>query len=167
MKINAIKSLVKEANTFLVQAKIEKDPFLKDMYTKASLAFSWFGLEGFANNSLSDFIYLKNLQLHERSLIEEKKIEFLKGEFLLKGKKYYPTRDKISFLLKRFGNYDFEKSTLWVKMRNFEDWRDSLVHPKPFGNISLTIKQATSALELTKIIIELVYKKVYKKTVKI
>ncbi|MEK7570129.1 MAG: hypothetical protein AAB515_01650 [Patescibacteria group bacterium] len=165
MKVSEIGQLVKGAETLLSQGVAEKDAFLKDLYFKSSIAFSWFGLEGFISLAFSDFISLKSLELHERAFLSEQKLEYSNGNFVISGTKYLPTRDKLIFLLKRFGNYNINnEDLLWANLRNVEDWRNSLVHPKAQQSAAITKKHAQISLDTIKSVISLVYKKVYKKT---
>ena len=170
MKARSIKFLVREAEEFLSIALAEKHtPLLREMHLKATIAFAWFGLEGFVNLASSDFLSLKSLEKHERAFLEEKAVEFEHGNFLIRGSRKYPTRDKIVFLLARFGNYDLKTADpLWTKLRNLQGWRDSLVHPKENRSIStFSTKHASDAIDITKSIIRLVYKKVYRKTARL
>lgn len=169
MKARSIKLLIREADQFLSDAKVEKDPFLKSMYIKASIAFSWFGLEGTINLILSDFILLKNVQLLEKAFMEEKNIEYNDGDFSLGGRRYHTTQEKLLFLLRRFGNYQIKKSDkIWIKLRNLKEWRDALVHPKEDNSIStFTANNAEIAIDTSRSLIKLLYNKIYKKTVRL
>lgn len=166
MKVRAIKTLIREADAFLVNAKGENDEFLRAMYIKSAIAFSWFGLEGFVNIALSDFLSIKSLKIHERAFIQEQNLRFNEGEFIIGGNKYYSTEDKLFFFLKRFGNYKINKnSAIWNQFQKLEEWRHALVHPKEGRSVAVfTIKHATEALAVAKTLISLVYKRVYKKT---
>lgn len=165
-----VKSLVKQSREFLSLAKVTKnDDFTKDMYLKASVAFSWFGLEGFVNLFFDDFIAISDsLELHEVAFLKESKIEFDQGNFEIKGNKYNSTKDKILFLLLRFGNYKVDKSSkLWQRLNQLEDIRNLLVHPKRNKqNIKqFQIKHAQDALDTIIEIIKLMYKKINKKDI--
>jgi len=170
MKISFAKLLLKESQEFLKLAKFEKsDKFLREMYIKASIAFAWFGLEGVINLITSDFLVLKNLPLHEKAFIEEKNIEFQEGEFKINGKRYRSTKDKLLYLLKNFGNYNMsQKGILWNKLNNLEEMRNALVHPKGSPSIKkFKEKNAEEGLKTVISIIEILYKKIYKKDIRL
>ncbi|MHC4497628.1 MAG: hypothetical protein ACYS21_00780 [Planctomycetota bacterium] len=139
-----------------------------------SILLSWVAIESFANNIMDDFASLPPdlFQLHERSLLLEKKVEFVKhggdmGKFKLEQTEYKKVEEKILFLIAKFGNLKkpYKGETLWQKFEELRDIRNKILHPRRNLDLELTIEKAYKYLETSKNVIQFVSENVWHKNI--
>ena len=152
----------------------EDEPVHKLKFLIPSILFSWIAVESFINNIMDDFNSVpKDLfELHERSLLLEKKVIFVDhgkdmGKFKLNQTEYKKLEDKILFLVTKFGNLDksYKGDLLWQNFKNLRDTRNKISHPRRNIELELTVQKANEYLEISKNIIQFVSKNVWKKTI--
>ena len=101
---------------------------------------SWCALEGYINFITSIAKYARTLHPHEKAFLNEMKLEMNGDGIFTEGRKYYPTADKILFILNRFSYMSpkkFKQTKLWGNIKASEDLRNNLTHPKEDYNFSL------------------------------
>ena len=100
-------------------------------YYRASVFYATGAIEAFVNYLADSFAKAERLTPNEISFLNDKVLIFSsdKGKLVEKGK-FYKLDDKLKFLLRKFVR-DFNFSnTIWSKVMEFKDFRDSLVHPR-------------------------------------
>lgn len=152
----------------------EDEPFDKLKFLIPSILLSWIAVESFINNIMDDFSSLpKDLfELHERSLLLEKKVIFVDhgknmGKFKLDQTEYKKLEEKILFLVTKFGNLNkpYKGDLLWQNFEDLRDTRNKILHPRKNTDLELTIQKANKYLEISKNIIQFVSKNVWDKRV--
>jgi hypothetical protein len=133
---------------------------------------AWAAIEAFVNSMSDDFASLPEgmFQLHERALLQEKRIKFKAdgmqaGTFVLDGTEHRPLEEKIVFLLVNFGKADpadIRAGSLWNDFQCFKKIRDRLMHPRrDSDDLQLDIPTVESFIEIAKQIISLIAQKVW------
>lgn len=152
----------------------EDESFDKLKYLIPSVLLSWVAIESFINNIMDDFSSLpKDLfELHERSLLMEKKVTFVDhgndmGKFKLGQTEYKKLEGKILFLITKFGNLNkpYKGDPVWQNFEDLRDTRNKILHPKRDIELELTVQKAYKYLEISKKIIQFVSKNVWKKRI--
>jgi hypothetical protein len=146
-----------------------------DWYLIPACILAWSAVESFVNNMLDDFASLEpnTFDLHERAFLLEKRLLFVNygldiGKFILEGKEYRKLEDKIFFLIARSGGRDLKNvkgETLWQQFEHFKEIRDALVHPRRDKDIHLKQEIVEEFIHISKQIIKLISKKVWKREV--
>lgn len=132
--VKFIFKLLSDSKLFLQQSKIcsgneEKEQRL----ATASILCAWAGFEGWINKTCQDLAKSsRNLLINEIGFLKEKRVEFIKGEFVVgKSHKHESAENKMEFLLKRFGGVKLDKGNKdWANFKRIKSLRDSIVHPK-------------------------------------
>ena len=139
-----------------------------------SVLFSWIAIESFINNMMDDFGSVpKDLfELHERSLLLEKKVIFIDhgsdiGKFKLDQTEYRRLEEKILFLIAKFGNLNkpYKGEILWQNFEDLRDTRNKILHPRRNIELELTVEKAYKYLETSKNIIQFVSTNVWHKKI--
>ena len=139
-----------------------------------SILLSWVAIESFTNNIIDDFANLPNdlFELHERSLMLEKKVVFVDhgsdmGKFKLEQTEYKKVEEKILFLIAKFGklNKPYRGETLWQNFEKLRDTRNKILHPRRNLDLDLSIEKAYHYLETSKNIIQFISENVWHKKV--
>jgi hypothetical protein len=132
-----VNHLFEDAEFFLEQAKElrEKDAYAARRYIRASIITGFAALEAFLNMMLYGYLIDEEheLELVERALVEEKKVELNKdGYFAMTGSKFHSMDDKLAFLhWKRERSRIPRGNAAWESYVTAKTFRDELVHPKP------------------------------------
>jgi hypothetical protein len=147
----------------------------EDMLLIPALLMSWIAMEAFVNDMIEDFnqVPADLFTLHEKAFLLEKKVRFCDhgsnlGKFVIDNtNEYRSLDDKIFFLISKFGNFDssFKGNRLWQDFERFKEIRDSIVHPKKYEEMTLSIDMAKQNIEIAKSTITLIAKHVWKKDI--
>jgi uncharacterized protein with HEPN domain len=152
----------------------EGEPSDKLKFLIPSILLSWVAIESFTNNIIDDFANLAEdlFELHERSLLLEKKVVFMNhgsdmGKFKLEQTEYKKVEEKILFLIAKFGelNKPFKGERLWQSFEKLRDVRNKILHPRRGVDLDLTVERADEFLETSKKIIQFISKNVWRKKV--
>ena len=152
----------------------EDEPVKKLIFLIPSILLSWIAVESFINNIMDDFSSLpKDLfELHERSLLLEKKVIFIDhgkdiGKFKLDQTEYKKLEGKILFLVTKFGNLNkpYKGDLLWQNFEDLRDTRNKILHPRKNTELGLTVQKAYKYLEISKNIIQFVSTNVWHKRI--
>ena len=168
--VNFIFTLFEDSKSFLMNAKSKcDDPELSERYARASVLVAWAGFEGWLHKTCYDFAESSlDLSVFERGFLLEKKIELKNGQFVIQNAvKYESSENKLEFLLTRFANYNIDKQSLhWKDFKECKDLRDSVIHPKKNRKLKVNINDAEKNLKTLQYYLNLLSKKLYKKTLK-
>src|SRR5438876_1146397 len=97
------KSLLEEGKRFYEKSNSESSPEGKAAYLHASLTLAFCALEAHVNGIADDFCGRDELSLLEKSLLGEKEVRLVKGEFALtETLKMSRLEDRIEFLHRKF-----------------------------------------------------------------
>ena len=160
------------SDKYIQLAEAESGDKLK--FSIPSVLLSWIAIESFINNIMDDFGSVPEdlFELHERSLLLEKKVIFVDhgsdtGKFKLDQTEYRRLEEKILFLIAKFGNLNepYKGETLWQKFRDLRDTRNKILHPRRDMELELTIEKAYKYLETSKNIIQFVSTNVWHKKI--
>lgn len=169
--IHLIDNLFYDSKFFLLESKKKiSDKESSTRFIKASILLSWAGFEGWINKSCMDFSKtFKEITIHEKAFLIEKKVELKKGEFTITNSdKYESTENKIEFLINTIAKSHLDKSNIhWMEFKEIKIIRDSLVHPKIGKNTEFNIKSAEKTIKILLYYINLLSKKLYNKSYKI
>ncbi|MFA4946725.1 MAG: hypothetical protein WC607_04295 [Candidatus Micrarchaeia archaeon] len=142
----------------------------RDYSNFASTLFSWLALEAYVN-SLA-FSLSKGSRVNKFiKLFLEEQTNFVDdtGNITL-AKFRLSTTLKILFMLRYFSRVNpaqFKKTRLWTDVKNFEDLRHNLIHPKEKRTIScITFKKASEFEDLSVEMIDYLHKKILNKPFK-
>lgn len=139
-----------------------------------SILLSWIAIESFINNIMDDFNSLPRdlFELHERSLLIEKKVIFVDrgndmGKFKLGQTEYKKLEEKILFLITKFGNLNkpYKGELLWQNFEDLRVTRNKILHPRKNTELGLTVQKAYKYLEISKNIIQFVSTNVWRKRI--
>jgi hypothetical protein len=143
-------------------------------YLIPSILLSWVAIESFINNIMDDFSSLPKdmFELHERSLLMEKKVVFVDhgndmGKFKLCQTEYKKLEEKILFLITKFGNLNksCKGDLIWQNFKDLRDTRNMILHPKRNKELELSVQKAYKYLEISKNIIQFVSTNVWRKKI--
>jgi len=152
----------------------EEESIDKLKFLIPSILLSWIAIESFINNIMDDFSSLPEdlFELHERSLLIEKKVIFVDhgddmGKFKLGHTEYKRLEEKILFLITKFGNLNkpYKGEVLWQKFEDLRDTRNKILHPRRNTELELTVEEAYEYLETSKKIIQFVSTNVWHKKI--
>jgi hypothetical protein len=145
------------------------------LYLIPSILLSWIAIEAFVNSVIDDLNQVPAglFSLHERAFLLEKRVMFCEkgrelGKFMIdKTSEYRRLEDKIFFLIAKFGKIDddFKGKKLWQEFEKFREDRNYIVHPRRSSEFILDIEKARHYLSLSKDIISLISKHVWKKKI--
>lgn len=162
--------LLDDANNFLFyanDASRQKDEKQKLMYSRAVIIASYSAFEGWINylaSSFADHNAHVEITQYEKAFLLEKKIEINdNGDIqITRQDKYENTCKKLQFILKRFGNYDIKRDNpqLWSDLKNIEEIRNLLVHPKKTKDKKIDLKDAEFCLKTITKVIEILKQKI-------
>ena len=165
-----VKTFINDSNFFLSEAKKHaNNQQLSLRFIKASIITSWCALEGWLNciaYSFGTSLSSKQIELHEKAFLLEKRLEIINGQWqITKVDNYQKVENKVLFLLKRFGPHAMDKgSKLWLNFKKIEKIRNGLVHPKA-GKLDvkeLTVDNAKLSVETVKEILKILNEKIFK-----
>ena len=100
-------------------------------YYRASVFYAAGAIEAFLNYVADSFAKAGSLMPYEIAFLNDKNLVFSveKGS-LVEKVEFHRIEDKLKLLLLRFvPQFDFS-STIWCRVMEFKDFRDSLVHPR-------------------------------------
>jgi len=152
----------------------EEESLDKLKFLIPSILLSWIAIESFINNIMDDFGNLPEdlFELHERSLLIEKKVIFVDhggdmGKFKLGQREYKKLEEKILFLIAKFGNLNkpYKGEILWQNFKDLRDTRNKILHPRRNIELTLTVEKAYKYLETSKNIIQFVSTNVWHKKI--
>ena len=144
-------------------------------YIIGSILNSWMALESFVNNMLFDFASLpaSGFTVHERGFLEERQVRFSvsgsdAGTFKLEAApEYRRLEDKVLFLTAKFGKNKLDKGTaLWQRFEKIKKKRNVLSHLRRGDDLVLSVADCDEAASVTKDLITMLSKEVWKKPVK-
>jgi hypothetical protein len=138
-----IKLLSKSSLHFIEQAK-NNDGIKKQYYLLASILTSYVILEAYVNRICSTLHSSEDLFPHEKALLKEKELFLAKGEFKEKTA-HPPTLKKALFLLRKFSRKDTKHITAskkWRDVKDCEEFRNNLIHPKGIKVPTITTNKA-------------------------
>jgi hypothetical protein len=166
--VKVVFELFEDSNYFMNEAKkCDQDSSSQQRFVRASILSAWAGFEGWINKTCFDLAKtLKNLTVHDRGFLLEKKVELKNGLFNLSNSDNYETIEhKIEFLVINIahGRLD-KKNRYWKNFKAVKGIRDSIVHPKETRNMACSIVDCDLTIETLKYYIALLAKKVYKST---
>ena len=147
-------------------ASDEEEEFRRMPHIAIATILAWCSIESFVNSMLDDFSSIAHhFQLHERALLEEKKVMFedtglQAGTFALKGKAYWRTEHKIQFLVSKFGagvdTSDLNRGqSLWQSFQALKRTRNAIVHPRQ-NEPSITVDDVETYIDTAKRVIQTV-----------
>ena len=141
--------LFEEAKRFLEKAKEPCNDEGKKAFLHVALLLGMSSLEAHINAICEEMTEREGLDLLDLSVLNEKEINFDKGQYRLTKKlKIYNLTDRITYLAKRFVAKEKHldmNSEWWSKLHQGIDLRNSLVHPKAKRDI--TNEQVESTFE--------------------
>jgi hypothetical protein len=152
----------------------EEESIDKLKFLIPSILLSWIAIESFINNIMDDFSSLPEdlFELHERSLLIEKKVIFVDhgddmGKFKLGQTEYRRLEGKILFLITKFSNLNklYKGEVLWQNFEDLRDTRNKILHPRRNTELELTVEKAYEYLETSKKIIQFVSTNVWHKKI--
>lgn len=128
---------------FYELAKSADDDLEASRFYRASIFTAISGVESLINFIADTCAHGNTLELHELALVNDKKFDFDKGEFILSSRtEYHRLEDKIRFFLKKFNSQFDIGCNIWSEFKEFKNFRDSIVHPKIEDNDILKEKYA-------------------------
>lgn len=163
---NFVMQLFDEAKSFFDKAKNASNKVSKEAYLHASLLTVMSSLEACVN-SIADEIFIEpykdNYGLLEQSLLLEKEIIFDKGHYKLGNRlKMSRLTERIELLFYIYTGKDNLSNTTWFQqLKQSIDFRNKLVHPKEY--IEITDKQVENAILSVLETINELYKVIYKR----
>lgn len=144
-------------------------------YLIPSILLSWIAIEAFVNSVIDDLnqVPADLFSLHERAFLLERRIIFCDkgrqlGKFMIERTfEYRRLEDKIFFLIAKFGKMDddFKGEKLWQEFEKFRKDRNYIVHPRRSSDFTFDIEKARHYLSVSKDIISLISKHVWKKRI--
>jgi hypothetical protein len=155
-------SLLEESKRFLEKCEDEKDEG-GTAYLHAALLLAFCSLEAHVNSVSDDFLQSPDLSAHDQSILEERDVQLVDGEFVLKKNlKMYRLEDRILYLHKRFSGDKFDKGAPWREgLATAINLRNKLTHPKAVPQITkASVERAIEAVMAT---IDSLYLAVYKR----
>jgi hypothetical protein len=163
--VQVIISLFEDSKFFLLEAqkRAVQDP-ITERYIKASLLLAWAAFEGWINKTSLDFANsFKDLSIHEKAFLQEKRVNVDKGQFRISnGDKYESIENKLEFLLVTIAKSNLDKSTKhWQDFVNAKELRDSLVHLKESRLNDYKISIADDTIKVLTYYLNVLSKKIY------
>lgn len=160
-----VNHLLDESKVFFEQSTRTSDPFSKLSYLHASLLLVMSSLEACINSIVEEIMigeYKDSYTLLEQSLLLEREIIFNKGHYQLgNGLKISRMIEKIELIYFKFNGKEIDSNEQWIiQLKQSIDFRNKLVHPKEYVNISE--KQVHIAIESVVETINVLYLTVYK-----
>jgi hypothetical protein len=125
--------LLEEAKAFLEKGRKSSVAKCKEAHLHAALNLGFCALEAHVNAIAEDFLTLPDLSPQELSILSEKKVELVHGEFrLTKHAQLYRLEDRLLFLCHRFSKKAplDRKAAYWGQFKEALDLRNGLTHPK-------------------------------------
>jgi hypothetical protein len=153
-------SLLEEAKRFLEKAEESSESDAERAYLHAALMLAFSSLEAHVNSVADEIALRSDISVHSRGVLQEKRVELKKGEFvLLPSQKISRLVDRI-LILHRLGlkpNIDGEWHS---RLTTATELRNKLTHPKVVPALSTpSVKKAIEAVIET---IDEMYLAVYK-----
>lgn len=147
-------------------AKYDKE---KQLYLQSSLLMGMSALEAYVNAVCEELVDTEEykLELYEKMLLSEKKIELVNGIAFL-GNKLQMSRliDRIEYIYCKYSHKQIDQNDRWHNgIHEAIDLRNSLVHPKEV--IMLSTKQIERALSNILLTVNEIFNAVYKRNVPI
>ena len=160
----------------IAQAEVHSSSIIDiSLYLIPSILLSWMAIEAFVNSVIDDLNQVPDglFSLHERAFLLEKRVIFCEkgkqlGKFIIdKTSEYRRLEDKIFFLIAKFSKMDddFKGKKLWQGFERFKEDRNYIVHPRRSSEFKLDVEKARHYLSLSKEIISLISKHVWKKRI--
>lgn len=143
-------------------------------YLIGSILTSWISLESFVNNMMQDYAALPEatFSAHEEGFLKERQVHFNRsgegaGTFTVgSNAEFRRIEDKVLFLMAKFGSGKLDKGgRLWQRFEKVKKKRNALSHYRRDSDVELTIQDSQEAMDLVKELIELLSKKIWKKSV--
>jgi len=152
--------LLEEAKRFM--EKYQESGERPQGYLHASLLLGMCSLEAHVNGICEDFLVRQDLAPWDRSVLEERSVEMIDGEFRLTERfKMQRLEDRILFLCKRFSVTPLDRSsTVWTGFKEASLLRNRLVHPKEV--VELKQEQVVRALGAILAMLEFLFLALYK-----
>lgn len=124
--------LLSSSKLFLEEAKADFSKGGKQRKLRAALTHAFFFLEAQLNYVASHFSSSSEFSVIERSLLSERDIALVNGNFILTEKtKFFKLEDRVEFLLARFSiDLVNAKGTWFSDLKSSIKVRNRLVHPK-------------------------------------
>lgn len=156
-------NLLEQSKRFLEKSKLEASGEGKTAYLNATLLLCCSALEAFVCGITTEIKNWENLTHHEKGLLLEKEVKFENGGFVVKNNlRMSRIVDRIELLLTKFVcKKDFKKEEWWSNLNAGIQLRNSLVHPKEAGKI--TIAEVERTLVAVMDCIDRLFQTIYKK----
>jgi hypothetical protein len=155
--------LFEEAKAFLEQYRAHISNEAALAYLHAALLLGYCALEAHINSIAADFADRPEMDLPEKSILQEREIVLKNGKFQLSPTlKIFRLEDRYEFLYHRFQCQPFDKtSAWWCQLKAGLDIRNDITHPR--NPRIVTEKEVTLSLGAVLESLDVLYKAVYKK----
>lgn len=141
-------SLLEEAKRFLEKVKETDNVQAQTAYTHSAVLIGISALEAYINGISSELMNFPSTPIHEKSLLGEKEIELVQGEFVLTDRlKIQRLTDRIQYLYFKYNRVHLNGNVerWWSPLKQSLKIRNQLVHPKE--EIELSYEDAKNLLE--------------------
>lgn len=156
-------SLLEKAKRFLEKAKATSNTVESETYLSASLVFSFFFLEAQVNSICDDMLATPALHVSDRAVLEEKELLLSNGEYRLGKQRFFPTTERMEFLIKRFSTETIEKQQKWwPDLKEGQRLRNDITHPR--SKEIPTIAQTEKSIRAVVGAVDFLYRALYKRS---
>ncbi|HKB64392.1 MAG TPA: hypothetical protein VKC61_00965 [Pyrinomonadaceae bacterium] len=150
---NFARSLFDQAKAHLEASRNAKSAEPQAAYLHAALLLGFCALEAHLSSIAEDFYTRADLTLLDQSILLERKLELINGEYQLLPNelKMFRLEDRIEYLFAKFSTKPLEThSTYWGEFKLANKLRNKLTHPKtqPTINVSTVERALKAILEL-------------------
>lgn len=158
-------TLLEEAKRFLEKAtEAAGDSAAQTAYLHAALNLGFASAEAHMNAVAEEVASHSEFSApHDQGVLLEKEVRLEEGRFRLKGSRFYPLEDRITFLHVRIkGKLPDKQSQWWSDLKTAISLRNKLTHPKSNAP-DVNIANVTAALSAVIAAVNAIYKAVYSK----
>lgn len=157
--------LFEEAKRFLEKAAESTDVASETAHLHAALLIGFCALEAHVSAVADDFLDTSNLELLERSLLAEKDVELVNGQFRLARKlKMTHLEDRIAFLVRKYSGKPLDtQAPWWSDLQGGLKLRNSLTHAKDSHHLAYddVSRSLAAIVEALSVLYAAVYKRKY------
>jgi hypothetical protein len=133
----------------IVSEKLEKDE-LEYLYL-GSILLSWIGFESYINAMCESLSKGTRITEFQRAFLLEEDYKVNDNGEVGKITSRPPTLKKLIFIIQNFTNIDaksFKQTSLWNRLRSFEDLRNKIVHHKEKNDFDISLQDAFNCQNL-------------------
>lgn len=155
-------NLIEEAKWFYQVGKLEDDDLKKQALLRGAVLIGISALEAYVNGIVDEVSLMNNFGIAEMSLLKEKDMSLIDGEYQLKDNlKMRRLVDRVSLLYRKYTQQIPKDTFWWIDLNNSIKTRNKMVHPKE--SIALSENEVDKYLTAILNCINDLFKAIYKK----